>query len=66
MGDVILLHKPTGPIEEARDLLAGMADNLELIPVENENGRMMRDVIAERVAEAHDILQDIIETQGEG
>ncbi len=62
MGDVIKFHRPQRPLEAARDLLAGIAESLESIPIESASGRYVRDVMAERAAEAHDILQDHIET----
>ncbi len=61
MGDVIPFIRQPKPIEAARDLLNGMADLIENLPVESQ-AQLLRDVLAERVSEAHDILQDHIET----
>lgn len=64
MGDVIQLRPITTQLATALNLLDGMADLIENLPVES-HAQLMRDVLAERAGEAHDIIKGYIEANRE-
>ncbi len=64
MGDVIPFRPVPSALDMARNLLEGMADLIENLPVES-HAQLMRDVLAERAGEAHDIIKGYIEASQE-
>ncbi len=64
MGDVIQLRPAPTALDNALCLLEGMADLIENLPVES-HAQLMRDVLAERAGEAHDLIKGYIEARRE-
>lgn len=61
MGEVISLVRELSPLEEARRLIEGIPGILRTVDIKNPDSAVLLDVLAEQIAEAHDIVQDYIE-----
>lgn len=66
MGDVIQLRPEPNPIELSRDIAKDLTLMAESIKTADGNSETLREILAERASELHDILQDYIETSREG
>lgn len=62
MGDVIQFRNKPGHLNIIYDLIKGMAEMIESLPVD-ESAKLMQEVMAEQAGEASDLLKNYIETR---